>query len=201
MQTQIDAIYHFWFGDMLTNPDAADRSQFWFMGGETVDSQIREQFSGLAEQAQSGALADWQATARGSLALIILLDQFPLNIYRGEARAYTSEQYAVSICLDGIANGQDRALSFNERVFFYLPLEHSENAEHQLLSLQHYTALRDEAPTHLKAKAEGNLTYAVDHKTIIDQFGRYPHRNKALGRTSTAEEIAFLEGGGATFGQ
>lgn len=201
MNDQQKAIYDFWFGDLLTNPDAEDRSAFWYMGGEKVDRDIRERFEHLVIKAQSHELDSWRETAPGSLALIILLDQFPLNIYRGDARAYASEQYSVSICLDGIAKGQDRELGFHERVFFYLPLEHSEDADHQELSLKYFTQLTEEAPDDMKDAAKGTLQYAIDHKATIDQFGRYPHRNKALGRVSTPEEIAYLEGGGATYGQ
>ena len=201
MNEQIKAIYDFWFGDSLTNPDAEDRSKFWYMGGEDVDRQIRRQFESLLPQAEAGKLDSWKETSQGSLALIILLDQFPLNMYRRDPRAYAYEQQSVAVCLQGVAKGQDRGLTFHERVFFYLPLEHSESVEHQELSLKYFTQLRDEAPEHLKAAAEGTLKFAVDHKATIDQFGRYPHRNKALGRESTAEEIAYLEGGGATYGQ
>ncbi|MEM7293790.1 MAG: DUF924 family protein [Pseudomonadota bacterium] len=201
MKDSIEEIYQYWFGDILDNPNAEDRSQLWYRGGPEVDNDIRNKFEHLILQAQSRRIDDWANTARGSTALIILLDQFPLNIYRGDPRAFASEQHSVDIALAGIATGQDRELSFHERVFFYLPLEHSESAEHQVLSIQYFTQLRDEAPEHLREAAQGTLQYAIDHKEIVDRFGRYPHRNKALGRVSTPEEIQYLEDGGATYGQ
>ena len=201
MNEHIRSIYDFWFGDILTNPDAEDRNKLWFMGGEEVDNAIRDQFEPLLLAAQSGQYDDWQHSAQGSMALIILFDQFPLNIYRGDARAYATEQRSVAVALQGIEKGQDRELSFFERAFFYLPLEHSESPEHQVLSIKHFTELRDEAPPALKEAATSVWQYAVDHKATIDQFGRYPHRNKVLGRESTAAEVAYLEGGGATYGQ
>ena len=197
----IESVYDFWFGDCANDLAAGNRNALWFMGGDAVDQAIREQFEPLVLQACARQLDHWKQTARGSVALIVLLDQFPLNIYRGDARAYTSEQHSVEVCLEGIAHGQDRSLSFYERLFFYLPLEHSESSEHQRLSLQHFTALRDQAPPQCRDEAEAALTFAIDHKAIIDRFGRYPHRNKALGRVPTEEECTWLAGGGATFGQ
>ena len=201
MNNQIQLVYDFWFGDILTNPNAKDRNSFWYMGGKAVDQQIHEQFEPLVLLAQAMKLEDWKQSAEGSMALIILLDQFPLNMYRGEKRAYATEQHSVDVCLHGITNKQDKMLSFYERTFFYLPLEHSESAEHQELSIQHYTALYEEAEDRYKNPAQNALQYAIDHKAIIDQFGRYPHRNRVLGRESTKEEIKYLEEGGATYGQ
>lgn len=197
----IEQVYDFWFEDVLTNPRAKERSSFWFMGGEAVDSAIYDQFEPHVLQAQAGELAHWQDTAQGSTALIILLDQFPLNIYRGQARAFASEQHSVEVCLQGIEKGQDQGLSFYERVFFYLPLEHSEDLQHQVLSIQYFTTLRNEAPPQYREKAESTLAFAVNHKAIIDRFGRYPYRNKALKRTSSAQETAWLAAGGPTYGQ
>ncbi len=201
MNSEIQRIYDFWFGDIVSNPRAESRHALWYMGGEAVDTDIRNQFEALVQQAQAGELADWQQTAQGSTALIILLDQFPLNMYRGEARAFASEQHSVAVCLSGIENGQDRALSFYEKTFFYLPLEHSEAAQHQQLSIKYFTQLRDEAPPAHRQAGEAALEFAISHKAIVDRFGRYPHRNKALGRVSTAAEIAWLESGGETYGQ
>ncbi|MEM7208738.1 MAG: DUF924 family protein [Pseudomonadota bacterium] len=201
MNSDIKSIYEFWFGDILDNPEAENRSALWFMGGEEVDSEIMEKFGHLVDQAQRNELDHWGETPQGSTALIILLDQFPLNIFRGQAAAFASEQHSVEIALQGIETGQDAQLSYHERVFFYLPLEHSESQEHQELSIKYFAQLRDEAPAHLREDADGVLQYAVDHKKIIDEFGRYPHRNRALGRESTQEEKAYLKGGGATFGQ
>lgn len=201
MDTDIKSIYDFWFGETLADPDARNRNRLWFMGGSTVDGQIRDQFEPLVVQARSHQLDHWTQSPRGSTALIILLDQFPLNIYRGTAGAYSSEQYSVDICLRGLAIGQDRRLSYFERAFFYLPLQHSESREHQQMSLKYFTALRDEAPQTYANQAEATLKYALNHKAIVDRFGRYPHRNRVLGRESTAEEIAYLNQGGATYGQ
>lgn len=201
MNIDIRSIYDFWFGEILADPDAKNHNKLWFMGGKAVDAQIRDQFESLVVQARSQLLDHWTQSPRGSTALIILLDQFPLNIYRGDARAYASAKQCVDVCLNGIANGQDSQLSFFERAFFYLPLQHSESAEHQQLSIEHFTALRDRAPQGNMDNAEASLKSAIGHKAIVDRFGRYPHRNKVLGRESTPEEIAYLEQGGATFGQ
>ncbi len=201
MNSDIGSIYDFWFGDNPTDLDAKKRNKLWFMGGVKIDSQIRAQFEPLIVRAGSRQLDHWRQWPQGSTALIILLDQFPLNIYRGDSRAYACEQYGVDVCLRGIADGQDRELSFFERAFFYLPLEHSESREHQRLSIKYFTALRDEAPERYADEAGTTLKYALDHKAVVDRFGRYPHRNKVLGRESTADEIAYLKQGGATYGQ
>jgi len=201
MKADIESIYNFWFGGDLSNLDSKKRNKLWFMGGKTVDERIRDRFESLVVRARSRELDHWTKCPRGTTALIILLDQFPLNIYRGDSRAYASEQYSVELCLRGIANGQDRQLSYFERAFFYLPLEHSESPQHQQLSIKYFTALRDEAPERYVDDAEATLKYAIDHKAIVDQFGRYPHRNKVLGRESSADEIAYLRQGGATYGQ
>ena len=184
-------IIQFWYKELQPNQ--------WFNGGDEVDRMIQERFSSTLEQAHQGLRDEWATEAEGRLALLLVLDQFPRNIYRNTARAFAYDEKARTIALDGIALGVDEQLSLHQRAFYYLPLEHSENLELQDRSLERYSTLVLQTPGHGKSAARRYLDYAWRHYQIIKRFGRYPHRNKILGRESTPKELKFLKEPGSSF--
>jgi uncharacterized protein (DUF924 family) len=201
------SVRDFWFGKLP--PSAAElnrRMRFWF-GDESSqmrqrrDETIRRRFAGLLERAAAGQLAAWADGPRRRLSLIILLDQFPRNIYRGTARAFAYDAQALSLTLSGMQSAADAALAVVERIFFYMPLQHAEGREVQEESVAAYRRLLTEAPGELRAVFEGAVRSAENHRALIEQFGRFPHRNELLGRTSTAAEVEWLRRGGSSFGQ
>ena len=162
----------------------------WFGKDEAFDAELRDRFSAAHFAAARGELDDWGETAEGALALLILTDQVPRNIFRGSAHAFATDALARGIVNAAIAKGQDRRLEAALRPFFYLPFEHSEALADQDRSIALCEALRDETGD------ADTLKWAHLHRDIIVRFGRFPHRNAVMGRASTAEEIAFLAEGG-----
>jgi uncharacterized protein (DUF924 family) len=160
----------------------------WFSKEDALDAAIRARFLTTYEAAAAGELAHWESTAEGALALVILLDQFPRNMFRASARTYAADPLARAVADRALARGFDRAVAADLRTFFYLPFMHSEAVADQERCVALYRALGD---------AE-SLRYAEDHADIIRRFGRFPHRNAVLGRESTPDEQAFLAGGGFT---
>jgi uncharacterized protein (DUF924 family) len=160
---------------------------------------IRGRFGIDLKRARRGDYDHWRETSRGALALILILDQFARNIHRGSSLAYATDYKCQRLCLVGMELGQDRPLTILERAFFYLPLEHAEDRELQRLSVQAFTNLLEQAPAALEKTCRGFFDYAVRHREIIDRFGRFPHRNVALGRPSTSEEVAFLREPNSSF--
>jgi uncharacterized protein (DUF924 family) len=158
----------------------------WFSKDTAFDDDIRRRFLGLHEDAAAGRLSRWEATAEGALALLILLDQFPRNMFRGQARAFATDPLARAIAAGALVRGFDAQAPDGMRGFFYLPFEHSEDLADQERAVAFYKASGD---------ADG-LKWAELHADIIRRFGRFPHRNKALGRATTPEEQAFLDDGG-----
>jgi uncharacterized protein (DUF924 family) len=193
-------VLDFWFG---TAPDdagvIADKGGLWFTRDDAVDAEIRARFGALREAAIDGALQAWSADPRARLARIILVDQFSRNLFRGDARAFEHDGLARAWTEEALRDGADRRLRPVERVFLYLPLEHSEAAADQARSVALFTALRDEAPPALHEAFASFLDYAVRHRDIVARFGRFPHRNAALGRVSSPEEAAFLAEPGSSF--
>jgi len=165
----------------------------WFTRNDDFDREIRERFLATHEAAALGRLADWEASAEGALALMILLDQFPRNMFRGTARAFATDPLALEAARHALAEGFDRALLPVERLFAYLPFEHSEALADQDRSCELTQAL-DAYP-----ETNDVYRYAVLHRDIIRRFGRFPHRNAILGRVSTPEELEFLKGPGSSF--
>jgi len=153
------------------------------------------------EQAAAGALDELATTPRGALALILLLDQLPRNLHRGQARAFATDPQALAWTLSGIEAGFDRALGLIERTFFYLPMQHAEDLATQERQVEAFRALAREAPPELRAALESSVDFAVQHRDLIARFGRFPHRNRTLARTSTPDEERFLVEGGSRFGQ
>jgi uncharacterized protein (DUF924 family) len=200
------SVRDFWFGPLpLAAAELNRRVRFWF-GDESSavrqrrDDTIRLQFATLLERAAAGELAAWADGPRRRLSLILLLDQFPRNIYRGSARAFAYDDKALALTLSGMQSAADAALDVVERIFFYMPLQHAETREVQDESVAAYRRLLTEAPQELRPFFEGALRSAENHRAIIEQFGRFPHRNELLGRTSTPQEFEWLREGGSTFG-
>jgi uncharacterized protein (DUF924 family) len=200
------SVRDFWFGPLpLAGAELNRRVRFWF-GDESStlrqrrDDTIRTQFGGLLQRAAAGELVAWADGPRRRLSLILLLDQFPRNIYRGSARAFAYDAQALALTLSGMQSAADAALDVVERVFFYMPLQHAETREVQDESVAAYRRLLTEAPQALRAFFEGAVRSAENHRAIIEQFGRFPHRNESLGRTSTPQEFEWLRQGGSTFG-
>ena len=197
----------FWFGELpLTAAALEKRLRFWFAGEASElrarrDAQIRNRFGRLLERAVAGELASWADGPRRRLSLIVLLDQFPRNMFRGSARAFAHDAAALALALSGMQAAADAALDPVERLFFYMPLQHAENSEAQEESLAAYRRLLAEAPEEQRSVFEGALRSAENHRAIIARFGRFPHRNRALGRTSTPEEEQWLASGGEAFAQ
>ena len=174
-------VLDFWFKDHGTKD--------WFAKNPDFDAKIRDRFAALLVEAGNGKLDSWGGTARGALALIVVLDQFSRNLNRDGALAFANDARALRLARQAIAKGFHKELALRERSFIYLPFEHSESKSDQELSVRYFIELGDS--TFLEA--------AKKHKAIVDRFGRFPHRNAALGRTSTPEEIAFLAGPGSSF--
>lgn len=196
----IDTILEFWFG--TNSNDAAvvgERSFLWWSKDPEVDREIRERFEPLVLAAASGGLDAWRASIRGRLALILLTDQFPRNIYRGTPQAFRFDDAARQLCLESIQTRAERGLRFIHRVFFYLPLEHSEDLDHQGRGVGLFEELVAEVPRELAPAFREFLEFARKHRAVIERFGRFPHRNAILGRESTREEIEFLKQPGSSF--
>ena len=197
-----ESVLEFWFGQ-LDAPDDIDKSKskLWWSGGAEIDDDIRHRFGSTVQAAMSGELDHWAEAPRGSLALVILLDQFTRNLGRGTAQAFAGDPHALEICLRARERGQDRELRFIERSFLYMPILHAEDREMAQACKECFTALSRE----IKERAgEGHpdfQAHAFKHADIVLRFGRYPHRNEILGRTSTAEEDDFMASGGPNFGQ
>ncbi|MBD2230598.1 DUF924 family protein [Phormidium tenue] len=189
------AILRFWFGDP-ENPGSeyGQQRRVWFKKDPAFDDTIRQRFLPDYEQAAAGALATWRQEPRSCLALVILLDQFPRNLFRGEARSFASDRAARDTANYALAQGYDQQVLPVERIFFYLPLEHSENLADQERSVKLVRSLHAAHP-----EFESCLDYALRHRDIIQRFGRFPHRNEILGREATPAEAEFLQQPGSRF--
>ncbi|OOE49194.1 DUF924 family protein [Salinivibrio kushneri] len=192
----------FWFGDERSEsvPSSAAQAR-WFGGRQDVDDAIRERFQSWVSAAGAGTLNDWAQIPEGRLALIILLDQFPRNLYRGLAAAYRYDALALALCKAGLAKGDDQALTPLHRVFFYLPLEHAEEETDQEEALFRFDQLRQQVSGEATAWYQQCFDYARQHYDIIATFGRFPHRNAVMGRLSTPEERLWLSETDQHFGQ
>ena len=194
-------VLDFWFADSLTNPDnLAERRAVWFMGGSNVDQLITKKFGTLPDAALEGELQHWTTDTRNALALVLVLDQFPRNIYRNTARAYHYDATGLDLALKIIDQGLNSDLHPIEQSFLFLPLQHSEIIVEQTRAVQLYETLTAQSPDPYLESAKNSLDYAKRHCNIIHRFGRFPHRNAILGRDSTEAEIEFLASGGDTFG-
>lgn len=200
-QIQQSDILSYWFADIGDGFDVREQHKIWYGGNTETDEYIRRQFGPSVERAISGQLSCWASTTMGALALVLVLDQFPRNIFRGTAQAFAGDSLALSVVKESVESGVDTKLSIIQRSFFYMPFEHSENLQDQDKCVDLLAGLLREAPAAGKVTVESSLNFAQKHRDIIRAFGRFPHRNKSLNRRSTAEELAYLAGGGARFGQ
>lgn len=201
-------LLNFWFGPRpYRAAQVLQHSRIWF--GEPgapeltpqTDELIRERYGALTLEAERGGLTAWESGPRRRLALILLLDQFSRNIYRGSARAYAQDLRALSLTVSGMQFGADATLDPVERLFFYMPLMHAESLDVQDESVAAFRRLLEEAPAELRATFEASLQAAIMYRDIIERFGRFPHRNRVLHRDSSREELEWLEREGKTFGQ
>jgi uncharacterized protein (DUF924 family) len=202
METIAGDILAFWFADAHRGPaETQARQAFWFSGDTAVDAAIRDRYLPFMEAAQRGDLAGWSAEPNHALALVLLLDQFPRNAWRGTARAFSGDVLALATARAAVEAGFLERIELAQRAFLLLPYEHSESRADQRESLRLFSALRAGAPAPWHALFDGYLHYAREHSAIVERFGRFPHRNRVLGRESTPDERAWLEAGGASFGQ
>ena len=200
MTTTADAVLRAWFGDDLESPEAVDdRSRLWFASDPNFDELIRERFGMLPERAKRGELSGWAAAARSTLALVLVLDQFPRNLYRNSARSWAYDAAALNLSREALAREVDIQVHPLEAVFLYLPFEHVEDRAVQAESVSLFRSLVDRAPPRLSDRFEAFVEYAERHQRVIERFGRFPHRNEILGRQSTVEELEYLESGGERF--
>lgn len=183
-------VLEFWFGAV----DGTQSRAEWFRKDAGFDALIAQRFGAVIDEALANGLAEWTCGPRGALARIVVLDQFTRNVFRDTARAFAGDVLALAAAREMVRLGWDRLLPPVQRSFVYLPFEHAEDLAAQDESMRLFTALAAEHP----ASAD-TLVWAEKHRVIIERFGRYPHRNAALGRASTAEELAFLAEPGSRF--
>lgn len=189
-----------WFGPLDDPTYPQSLGSLWFGKSEAVDRDLTERFASLLDRALTGALNDWATSARGGLALIILLDQFSRNIHRGTPKMYAGDDLAVDLVLQGMETNAAASLHVQEQVFFYMPLMHAESVPLQRLCERKFRALKEAAEgTAMASGLANNHKFAVDHMVIVDRFGRFPHRNEILGRPNSEEETAFLKTPGSSF--
>lgn len=204
MTQALDDLLQFWFGVPAGSPALADvaiasrQAGLWWRKNPDVDAEIRLRFEPLLQAERRGEHVTWQ-TPRALLARIVLLDQLSRNMYRGSANAFANDEAARALARQLLSMQADVALTPIERVFAYLPFEHSEHWADQQQSVALFAALRRTVAPAWQEACQGFLTFAEQHCVIIERFGRFPHRNAQLGRASTAEELAFLQQPGSSF--
>jgi len=200
MTDRFEDVLDFWFGELnehgCSSPEHRKR---WWTKSDAFDEAVKAHFLEDYEAIVGGDREAWRNTARGALAYIIVLDQFSRNMFRGTPTMFAADELAREACSEGLDAGFDAELAFDERVFFYLPLEHSEAMNDHGRCLELFKGLVDCAPAPLEGDAEYYLDFAERHKAIVERFGRYPHRNEILGRATTPEEAEFLEKPGSSF--
>lgn len=206
MNVRASTILRFWFGDTVlaeggaSEPDAAAK---WFKKDAAFDEEIRTTFAQDIERARRGEYDAWPSepvAEKGALALVVLCDQLPRNVFRDDPRAFALDARALAVTRGGLAYGIDKHLSLLERYVFAMPLMHAEDREVQQQSLRTFAELKQDAVgTPIEKLAAAALDYAERHAKIVERFGRYPHRNDLLGRSSTGEELDFLKEPGSSF--
>ncbi len=202
-QVRIEAILAFWFREeQLTAPQIDNRMDTWFSEDPVFDHEIQREYADDVAAASEGRLDHWAHSPRGRLALIVLLDQFRRNIYRGTAKAFSHDKMALKLCVEGAMAKKDEGLSPIEKVFFYMPLQHSESKKVQAKSVALYQRLAEAVTPTYRETFETIAQFAELHADVIDTFGRFPHRNVLLGRENTPEETEYLAGDDSVdFGQ
>jgi uncharacterized protein (DUF924 family) len=201
-QARIDTILSFWFKEQeLSAPQIDRRMETWFSEDAVFDHEIEKEFADDVDAASAGKLDYWAAQSDGRLALIILIDQFRRNIYRGTPEAFSKDRLALKLCVEGAMEKKDKGLSLIQRVFFYMPLQHAESRKVQAKSVELYDRLAEAVSPTYRETFLTIAQFAELHKDIIDRFGRFPHRNQLLNRENTAEENEYLASDSPDFGQ
>ena len=197
-----EELHRFWFDGCLDDPAAAGkRSAMWFGSSRELDERIRTQFEPTIHAAARGELASWESAASSAVSLVIVLDQFPRNVYRNTAQAFAFDERALSVTRRAIAAGHLGQLSVPERAFLLMPYQHVEDLAMQREGVALFAQLCADAPAAWRGFADNTLEFARKHLTIIERFGRFPYRNRVLGRSSTAAEEEYLASKPETFGQ
>lgn len=192
-----ESVLTFWFGEETqSDSERAAQSRRWFVADPAFDAQIRERFAHLIDAARAGELDGWAARPRSWLALLLVLDQFPRNVYRNTPQAFSGDAKAQHLALAGIARGDDLTLPVEQRAFVYLPLEHAEDLKLQDRCVQLFERLQQDTAAQSAEPYAMYLDYARRHREVIQRFGRFPHRNSILGRISTEAEQTYLAAGG-----
>ena len=200
MTAQPESVLDFWFGPSGSTAEIAGRQRkLWFGKAPANDLAVIERFAATLPAATAGNLNHWTATPRGRLALVIVLDQFPHHIYRDKPEAFATDPQALALSLEALTAGEDQQLTPIERVFLYLPLEHTESTAVQEQSVLLFERLAQEAAAEERALFDDFLNYARQHRDVVARFGRFPHRNAILGRPSTPDELEFLKQPGSRF--
>ncbi len=197
MDERIEGILELWFGAPADGEERPSGKELWFEKSAKMDRLIERRYGALVDKAVRGDLDGWAETARGRLALILVLDQFPRRIYRETARAYVGEEKALGLCFDGLDEDMHRQLAPLERAFFLMPCVNAEDVDAQLAGVEEFQELVNEAPPELRADCETFLRMAEKSRDIVERFDRFPHRNNILGRSSSSEESAWLQHSGA----
>ena len=194
MPDRVHELLNFWFGNLgSADLPTSDRTNLWFGENEVVKKHLVRAFEKEYNEASDGGLTEWAKTPRGRLALIILYDQFPRYLHRGSSMAFSFDVRAQQLCADGLREKMDQSLTLIERVFFYMPLVHSEDSATQEKSIRLYQDLVTLSMSETTQIYQLFLAYAYAHFRVIKEFGRFPQRNIALGRQSTEAELAFLK--------
>lgn len=190
-----EAILSFWFEDVTAHPEKLGaQMKRWYSGGKPLDAEITQRFGATVDALASGLAQTWASQGpRQRLAAIIALDQFSRSIHRNSAKAFASDPLALRIAKDAIANGDDKALHPIERIFLFMPFEHAEDMSAQREAIRLFEALQADATDHTREAFKSALDYAHRHADVIAKFGRFPHRNDALGRASTPEELDWVK--------
>lgn len=197
----IHKILDLWFRERQHDSPGLDaRMNFWFSENAELDIQLRHGFGRAIKQAAAGELDHWAKTPLGRLALILVLDQFRRNVFRGKPEAFSHDRQALKLCVEGAIAKHDQQLNAMQKIFFYMPMQHAESLKVQKKSVAVYASLAKKASPGDRDTFETVADFAELHHDIIEQFGRFPHRNEILGRKSTERELEFLEDG-PTFGQ
>lgn len=201
-QIRIDAILAFWFREQaLSAPQIDRRMDIWFGEDEVFDLECKKDFSDDVDKASEGQLDHWAHKPHGRLALILLLDQFRRNIYRNTAEAFAMDKAALKLCIEGVMEKKDQGLTPIQRAFFYMPLQHTESRKVQVKGVELYKRLVAAVSPTYRETFETIAQFAELHHDIVEQFGRFPHRNKLLNRDNTPEEDEYLAGDSPDFGQ
>ncbi len=200
MEAVRDELLAYWFGDSSDDAEvAARKSELWWGHRAELDEELQARFGATASAAAAGVIDHWVYRPQGRLALILLLDQLPRAIHRGTPEAFAQDGKAREVARKGLNSGAHKLLRPIQRVFFYMPFQHSEELEDQDLSVELYRELTAMLPDRYRDALAEFLDYAQRHREVIARFGRFPHRNPVLGRVSTSEEIEFLQQPGSSF--